>query len=84
MHDIFTDKALSAHRAGTVVNDRGEEIPASNTYVPPTDPVFREDYLPISKKDFVRQFKCPLAYNPNNMSEHNVRPREVLEREVLE
>ena len=54
--------------------------PIQDDYNPPSDHKFRDLEINKSQKDFTLRFKCPPAYNPLGMSEHDTRPKEVIER----
>lgn len=54
--------------------------PVQDPYNPPSDHKFRDLEIDRGQKDFTLRYKCPNAYNPNGMSEHDTRPKEVLER----
>lgn len=78
--DIFAQKSKAAKSGKIAKKEDGalEYIP--NEYNPPSDHVFRDLEVPFGKKDFVTRYKCPGPYNPNGMSEHDLRPKEVLEK----
>lgn len=55
--------------------------PIQDPYNPPSDHKFRDLEIPRGQKDFTLRFKCPPAYNHNGVSEHDLRPKEVLEKQ---
>jgi hypothetical protein len=61
--------------------EKGKHVgPINDPYIPPSDHRFRDLEINKGQKDFTLRFKCPEAYNKNGMSEHDTRPKEVLEK----
>ena len=54
--------------------------PAPDPYNPPSDHKFRDLEINKGQKDFTLRFKCPEPYNKFGMSEHDTRPKEVIEK----
>ncbi len=79
--DINTQKMQSAKNHMNKIGEDGREMPVSQPYVPPSNHKFRDSELPHGRSDFVLRFKCPDAYNKNGMSEHDMRPKFVLDRQ---
>lgn len=52
--------------------------------MPPSDHKFRENDLAVGQKDFTLRFKPAPAYNKYGISEHDKRPKEVLDRKQRE
>ena len=76
--DQKTDAAfVSKNQFDTKGNTLG---PLQDPYNPPSDHKFRDLEINKGQKDFTLRFKCPEAYNKNGMSEHDKRPKEVIER----
>lgn len=59
----------------------GQLKPISDDYITPSDHRFRDLEIPKSQKDFVGRYKCPPPYNPYGISDHDRRPKEVLDKQ---
>ena len=58
----------------------GQLKPVQDPYNPPSDHKFRDLEIPRGQKDFTLRYKCPDAYNKHGVSEHDLRPKEVLDK----
>ena len=58
----------------------GTAIPVEDPYQAPKDHVFRVEELKFNQKDFQRQIRTNLPYNPHNMSEFNTKPQAVYKK----
>lgn len=79
---IYELKTDAAKTSKNKFNSRtGDYQPLQDEYIPPSDHKFRDLEIPKPQKDFTLRYKCPPAYNQNGMSEHDMRPKEVLDRQ---
>ena len=82
--DIYDQKTDAAkNQKNAVIKRKGAEkeyVPLADEYVAPSDHKFRDLEINKGQKDFTLRYKCPPAYNPQNVSEHDKRPKFVLER----
>ena len=91
LNDLFTDKAKFARDARnfTIPRNKDNTKELKDEFIPDEfkpfkDPVFRDDDLPFGKQplDLLSSYKCPRAVNPDNMSEMNVKPIMVQDKEL--
>jgi hypothetical protein len=60
-----------------------ELVPIQDLYNPPSDHKFRDLEIPKGQKDFTLRYKCPGPNNPYGISDHDSRPKEVLEKQRM-
>eukprot|EP00347_Sterkiella_histriomuscorum_P011430 403372486 len=78
---ILDQKTDAAFVGKNAFDERGRcQGPVQDPYNPPSDHKFRDLEINRGQKDFELRYKCPDPYNKYNMSEHDTRPKEVIER----